>query len=141
MWQIYNHGCRIATMSTLHLIERYLRAIENGDEAALGELLHPEVVQREHPNALNKNGVTYDRAGMLAAFARGKKVMSAQRYVVTNAVVQDARAAVELEWTGTLAIDIGERKAGTTMRAAFGSFFEVRDGRILRQSHYDCFLP
>jgi ketosteroid isomerase-like protein len=129
------------TMTTLQIIETYLRAIERSDEAALLDVLHPDIVQREHPNALNKNGATYDRAGMLAAFARGKNVVREQRYVMKNAVVDGDRAAVELEWSATLAIDVGGQKAGSTMRAVFGSFFEVRDGAILRQSHYDCFLP
>jgi len=49
------------------------------------------------------------------------------------------QVAVEARWASTLARAIGPIAAGTVMRARFGQFFEIRDGRIVKQRNYDCF--
>jgi len=49
--------------------------------------------------------------------------------------------AIELEWIGVLAIPIASIPAGGEMRAHFAIFLEFRDGKIVRQRNYDCFVP
>ncbi|HEV7667585.1 MAG TPA: hypothetical protein VGS22_03610 [Thermoanaerobaculia bacterium] len=48
---------------------------------------------------------------------------------------------VESIWTGTVAVDAGPFKAGTTMRARFAQFFVFAEGRIVEIRNYDCFDP
>ena len=67
--------------------------------------------------------------------------MATQRYEVLNAVACGDQVALEVRWTGTLAVPFGNIPAGGQMRARFAVFLEFRDGKILRQRNYDCFEP
>ena len=133
-------------MSTDHpnldTARRYLDAIERGvDAAALAEFFAPDVLQEEFPNRLVPTGARRDLDGLLAAAERGKQVVSAQRFEVRNAVAAGDRVALEVRWTGTLAVAIGTLPAGGTMRAHFAVFLDFRDGKIAAQRNYDCFDP
>jgi ketosteroid isomerase-like protein len=120
---------------------RYFDALERSDRAALDELLDPALTQHELPNKLQPQGRVRDRAAMLADFERGKSVLRSQRYEVRNAVAQGDRVALEVTWTGTLAVPLGTLPAGAEMRASLAIFLELRAGRIVAQSNYDCFEP
>lgn len=131
-------------MSTTNLdfARRYLRAIEEGATGeALRAFFHPEVTQREYPNRLVPSGATRDLKALLEGAERGQKVMSAQRYDIRNAVSEGDQVALEIDWTGTLAVAVGTLPVGGTMRASFGVFLTFRDGRIFSQHNYDCFEP
>lgn len=101
----------------------------------------PDVIQEEFPNWLIPNGTTRDLAALRDADAKGRQVISAQSCEVVNAVATGHCVALEVIWTGTLAIALGSLKPGDTMRARFAQFFEFRDGLIVRQRNYDCFDP
>jgi ketosteroid isomerase-like protein len=120
----------------------YLAAVEGG---ATGETLArwftPDVVQEEFPNRLMPNGARRGLQEMLDGAVRGQKVMAAQRYEVLSSLVSGDRIALEVQWTGTLAIPLGSLAAGDDMRARFGVFLDFRDGRIAAQRNYDCFDP
>jgi ketosteroid isomerase-like protein len=120
----------------------YLAAVEGG---ATGETLArwftPDVVQEEFPNRLMPIGARRGLQEMLDGAVRGQKVMSAQRYEVLSSLVSGDRIALEVQWTGTLAIPLGSLAAGDDMRARFGVFLDFRDGRIAAQRNYDCFDP
>ncbi|HUP56448.1 MAG TPA: hypothetical protein VM598_03280 [Bdellovibrionota bacterium] len=49
------------------------------------------------------------------------------------------RTAVELVWSGTMAIEAGALKPGQRLKAYFCIVLEGRDGKIFRQRNYDCF--
>lgn len=49
--------------------------------------------------------------------------------------------ALEVLWTGTLAVPFGSIPAGGTMSAHFAVFLDFRDGKIVAQRNYDCFDP
>jgi len=78
---------------------------------------------------------------ILAAAERGQRALSAQRYEVLNEVASPDRVAVEVQWTGTIAVPIGTLPVGGQLRARFAMFLEIREGRIARQRNYDCFYP
>lgn len=121
---------------------RYLKALEAGAVGeALAAFFHPEVEQREYPNALYRNGQTRGLAGLLEGAERGQKLLSSQRYAVRSTVAQGDSVALEVDWTGTLAVPVAKLPAGATMRAALGVFLTFRDGRILSQRNYDCYEP
>jgi len=125
----------------LRRAREYLEAI--GREDALGPLrfFADDVVQVEFPNRLLPNGATRDLAALRDAAERGRKVMTAQRFKVLNAIASGDQVAVEALWTGTLAVALGSIPAGGQMRARFAIFLTYRDGKIVRQHNYDCFDP
>ena len=128
--------------TNLDTAKRYLKAIEDGvpfEEVAA--FFTEDVVQEEFPNRLMPNGARRELGDMREGAARGRQVMSAQRYEILRAVSEGDSVALEVQWTGTLAVPYGSIPVGGEMRARFGVFLDFRDGRICRQRNYDCFDP
>jgi ketosteroid isomerase-like protein len=120
------------------LTRRYLDAIERHDGSALA-FYAPDVVQVELPNRFLPAGATRDLAAIREAGERGRQVLTAERYDVRSALASDDRVALEVLWTGTLAVPVGTIPAGCEMRAHFAMFVTFRDGKIVEQRNYDCF--
>jgi ketosteroid isomerase-like protein len=119
----------------------YLAALESGDtEAALGYLA-ADVIQEEFPNRLVPHGATRNLDEMREGARRGKQVMRSQRFEILSMMSDGDRVALEVQWTGTLAIPLGTLPADGQMRARFGVFLTFREGLIVRQHNYDCFDP
>lgn len=128
--------------ANLQTAREYLAAVENGATGqALARWFTPDVVQEEFPNRLVPAGARRGLAELLDGAVRGQKVMSGQRYQVLTAMASGDRVALEVQWTGTLAIPLGSLAAGDDMRARFGVFLDFRDGLIAAQRNYDCFEP
>jgi len=126
----------------LDLARRYLAALERGDDArAVGEFLNDEIVAQEFPNRLVATGQTRDRAEMLAGVERGRELMQSQCYDVLSAMAVGESVALEVAWSGTLAVPFGPLAAGSTLRARVAIFLEFQDGRIIAQRNYDCYEP
>ena len=121
---------------------RYLSALEAGvagDE--LAAFFSEDVVQEEFPNRLVPGGARRDLAALLEGAARGRQVMQKQRYELLRMVEDHETVALEVQWTGTLAVAVGSLPAGGQMRARFAVFLEFRGEKIIRQRNYDCFDP
>ena len=128
--------------SNLDVVKSYLAAIEAGAGGdALARFFTEDVVQEELPNRLVPAGATRDLAGLLEAAARGRQAIRAQSYEIVSAVESGPSIALEVRWTGVLAVPLGSLPAGGEMRARFAMFIELREGRISRQRNYDCFDP
>jgi ketosteroid isomerase-like protein len=128
--------------ANLQTARAYLAAIEGGATGeALARWFTPDVVQEEFPNRLVPTGVRRGLRELLDGAERGQKVMAAQRYEVLTALASGDRVALEVQWTGALAVPVGSLPAGGQMRARFGVFLDFRDGRIAAQRNYDCFDP
>ena len=127
--------------SNLEIARRYLGAIGHGEPGGNLAFLAEDVVQEEFPNRLLPQGAVRDLAALREAAERGRKVMAAQMYEILNEVASGNQVALEVQWTGTLAIPFGSLPAGGQMRARFAIFLEFRDGKIVRQRNYDCFEP
>ena len=124
----------------LDIARDYLAAVEGGAVGAdLAAFYTDDVVQEEFPNRLLPGGARRDLAALLEGAARGQKVMQKQRFEVLGAVEDGDTVALELQWTGTLAVPMGSLPAGGQMRARFAVFLEFRGDRIARQRNYDCF--
>lgn len=121
-------------MSPRELVLAYLRAIESRDLDAVVACLHANIQVIEHPNKLNPNGATYDRAAIRAAGERGARIMASERYEVRALTCEGDRVIAQIAWSGTL-------HDGRTLRAQICSAIELRDGLIWRQEQYDCFDP
>jgi ketosteroid isomerase-like protein len=125
----------------LEIARSYLRALERGDTgAALSKFFAPEVVLEEFPNLLTPHGQKRDLAAALEGAERGKKLMSRQMYKIMEELADDDRVALEVEWVGTLAVPFGSIPAGGQMKAFIAVVLEFREGKIVRQRNYDCFL-
>ena len=119
---------------------RYLHAVAGGATGeALAAFLHPDVEHLELPNRYFPKGNRYDLRGMLAAAERGQRNVHNQRYHVRTAVAQGDQVALELEWTGTLAVAAGQLPVGHPLRAQLAIFIELREGRVWRQRNYDAY--
>ena len=93
------------------------------------------------PNLLVRDGAVRDLATLLEGQEKGKRVMQAERYEILNSIESGEQLALEVLWTGTLAVPLGKIPAGGQMKAHFGVFLTFRDGLISRQHNYDCFDP
>ena len=125
----------------LRLAHDYLESIGHADELGGLRFFADDVLQVEFPNRLLPAGATRHIAALRDAAQRGRKVMTAQRFEVVNAIASGDQVAVEALWTGTLAVPLGNIPAGGQMRARFAIFLTYRDGKIVRQHNYDCFDP
>lgn len=128
--------------ANLQAARRYLAAIESGATGdALAAFFTEDVVQEEFPNRLVPAGARRDLAAILEGAVRGKTVVTRQRYDIHSATAAGDRVALEVTWTGTLAIPIGSVQPGGELRARFAVFLDFHDGRIAAQRNYDCFDP
>jgi ketosteroid isomerase-like protein len=78
---------------------------------------------------------------MAAAFEKGRKLFSSQKYEIINSTENANCIALEVVWTGKLASAFGNLAAGSEMRAHCAMFLDFRDGKIVAQRNYDCFEP
>ena len=118
----------------------YIRAIEAQDTEAVARYLHPDVELTEHPNRVSPAGGRADLAGIRAAGERGRRSMASQRFEIRGMIIEGDRAAVQIAWSGTLAVAAGPLPAGHVMRAHVCSIIELKDGKVWRQEQYDCFV-
>jgi ketosteroid isomerase-like protein len=121
----------------------YFAAIEErADVAVIAACLHPAIVQEEFPNRLNPKGGRSDYDTMLTRMAQGRQLLTSESYEIVAELAVNDRVALEVLWSGTLAVPLGDQlAAGATMRARFGVFLDFQDGRIIAQRNYDCFEP
>ncbi|HKS56244.1 MAG TPA: nuclear transport factor 2 family protein [Steroidobacteraceae bacterium] len=125
----------------LQLAREYLESVGQADELDGLRFFADDIVQVEFPNRLVPTGATRDLAALRDAAERGRKVMTAQRFEILNAIASGDQVAVEAQWTGTLAVPLGSIPVGGQMRARFAIFLTYRGGKIVRQHNYDCFDP
>jgi ketosteroid isomerase-like protein len=126
----------------LAIARRYIKAIESGatgDE--LTQFFAPEVVVEIFPSKFFPHGSRDDWAGIRAAADRGKKAMSNQKYEIRNELASGDQVALEIDWTGTLAVPFQSLPKGVQMRAHFATFLQFKHGKIVSQRNYDCCEP
>ena len=130
------------TAGNLVTARDYLRAIEQGATGdALARFFTSDVVHELFPNKLAAQGGRSSLAQMLAAAEKGQQVLSSQHYEIQHEMESGNRVALEVLWTGTLALPVAGLQQGAQMRAHFAVFLEFRDGKIAAQRNYDCFDP
>jgi ketosteroid isomerase-like protein len=129
------------SLTNLEKVQRYLESIEDGNFAYIAELFAPSAVMEQHPNRIYPNGIRSGVSRMADAFEKGRKLLSHQTYEITSHVLNGERVALEVLWTGKLAVAFGTLAAGSEMRARSAMFFEFKDGKIISQRNYDCFEP
>ena len=138
-------ACDNPAMSTstenLATTQRYLRGIENGSFADVKALVAPNIVMEQLPNRIYPKGLRGTLSEMESAFEKGRTLLSKQSYEIKRAVAEGNTVAVEVLWTGTLAVGFGTLAAGSQMRCHSAMFFKFEEGKINLQRNYDCFEP
>ena len=126
----------------LETARRYLEALETGAQGdALAEFFTRDVVQEEFPNRLSPIGVHRNLNAILDAARKGRQVIRAQKFEIMNSIADGDRVALEVFWSGFLAIPVDTLPADAQIRAHFSMWLEFKDGKINRQHNYDCFDP
>lgn len=124
------------------VVREYLQALADGEAGeSLGRFFSENAVQIELPNQLNRAGGKSDLETIKKRSEEGKNLLTSQTYTIKNEIIDGDKLAVEAEWTGVLAIPLGELAAGYEMKAHFAMFFKFENGRIVLQRNYDCFEP
>src|SRR5215469_5314761 len=131
----------MSTSEHLDVVRRYLKGVENGAFSEVVALFNPDVVIEQLPNRIYPRGLRATISQMSAAFEKGRKLLSSQTYDIKKAVANGDSVAIEVLWTGTLAVGFGTLTAGSQMRCHSSMFFEFKDGKISSQRNYDCFEP
>ncbi len=131
------------TSESTALVERWLRlaADPGADAAEIVALLHPEARFVEHPNLVNPHGQDRGLAEARAALEQSRALLAHAAFDVHGHVAGGDRVVTHATWTGTLAIDAGPLRAGSTLQAECSIHFVIRDGRIVRQENFDCYRP
>ena len=120
----------------------FLNTLENrASFDALLPFYHLDIEQIEFPNLITKNRTARNLDDLKAASERGRHVMQKEEYRVLKSYVQENTVIIEVIWTGTLAIPLGNIPVGGQIKAYFAQFFEFQEDRIIRQRNYDCFEP
>ena len=130
-----------SSTDNVETVRRYLQGIEQGAFSEVKALFRPDAVMEQLPNRIYPQGLRGTLSQMESAFEKGRKLFSTQTYEIKNAVAQEERVAVEVLWTGTLALGFGNLAAGSQMHCHSAMFFEFVDRKIVRQRNYDCFEP
>ena len=130
-------------MSHEALVRELYQALSDGVTGdGLARFFSPDAEQVEYPSAVRPTGSRRPLADMLDASERGAGLLSTQTFEVLSYLEQGASAAVQLTWRATLAVPLGKAPAGGELVAHVGAFYEFADdGRIARQSSYDCYEP
>jgi ketosteroid isomerase-like protein len=126
----------------LAIARKYLEAVENGAEGgALADFFTKDAIQEEFPNRLAPIGAHRDLSAILDAARKGKKTLRAQKFDVLNSIADGDNVALEVFWSGLLAVPVDTLPADTEMRAHISMWLEFRDGKISKQRNYDSFDP
>src|ERR1035438_910371 len=125
------------TEKNLDQARRYLKAIEDGDANYVMNLFPLDTILEQLPNRIYPNGLCSPVARVSEAFEKGRKIFARQTYEITNEVVNGNTVALEVLWSGTLAIPFGTLSAGNQMRCHSAMFLEFREGKIAAQRNYD----
>ena len=126
----------------LETARRYLEALETGArDSALAEFFTKDVIQEEFPNRLSPIGCHRNLNAILDAARKGRQVIRAQKFEILNSIADGDRVALEVFWSGILAVPVDTLPADAQIRAHFSMWLEFKDGKIARQHNYDCFDP
>jgi len=128
----------------VELAREYLRAVESmGPPENVARFCADGMEFHEFPNRIAPLGRVRRRGDLQTAYGQAPKLLKSQRYEVRRIVENGDEVAVELEWTGVLAVPVAAMKleAGHEMRAFVAMFLTFRDGKIVSQRNYDCYPP
>ena len=124
----------------LTIAKNYLKALKTGKTGKeLALFFHPNAVQTELPNRLNPKGVISHLDQILERAEKSQRLFKIQSYEIEHALVENNTIALQVNWTGVMAVSVGTLGAGKTMKAHFAMFIQFQNGQIIKQTNYNCF--
>ena len=130
--------------ANVELAREYLRAVESMGPPENGSRFYSADLEfHEFPNRIVPYGRVRRRADLQAAYGQAQKLLRSQRYDVRRVVENGDEVAVELEWTGVLAMAVPAMNLseGHEMKVYVAMFLTFRDGQIASQRNYDYYPP
>jgi len=76
---------------------------------------------------------------MAADLARGKQMLREEHYELLEATAAGDSVALQVKWTGVVAVPVGALQPGDKMVCESGIFLRFAGDRIVEQHNYDCF--
>lgn len=113
------------------IIQSYLEAYNRKDVAALVACVADDVVFENVSNAGQSMKIE-GRAAFAELAGQAAMMFTTRRQAIRNAVVDGDRVALEVDWTGTPAIDLGPMKAGEQVAMRGASFITLTGGKLKR---------
>ena len=113
------------------IIRSYIDAYNRKDVAALVECVTDTVIFENISNAGQSLRIE-GRSGFADLAMQGASMFTARHQTVRTAVVDGDQVALEVDWTGVPAIDLGPIKAGNEFALRGASFLTIADGKLCR---------
>jgi steroid delta-isomerase-like uncharacterized protein len=113
------------------IIQNYLDAYNRKDVAALVACVADDVVFENVSNSGQSIKIK-GRTAFAELAEQAATMFTTRHQVISNAVVDGSRFALEVDWTGTPAIDLGPMKAGERFALRGASFITIADGKLTR---------
>jgi ketosteroid isomerase-like protein len=113
------------------IIIAYIDAYNRKDVAALVDCVAEDISFENYSNSgpsLKLDG----RHAFAELAAQAVTLFSSRRQIVKTAVVAGDSVALEVDWTGTPAIDLGPMKAGVEVNMRGASFIAISKGKLSR---------
>jgi ketosteroid isomerase-like protein len=130
------------TSSNVSRLHEYLQAVASmGPYETVADFYTADVTIQEFPNRIAPHGRVRRLSDARAAYEQGRQVLMSQAYRVQRILEAGNELAVELEWTGILAVSLMNLPAKSEMKAFVAMFLTFRDGKIAAQRNYDCYPP
>ena len=130
------------TSANVARMHEYLRAVASlGATESLENFFGADITVQEFPNRIAPHGRVRRSAELRAAYEKSRDLLQSQEYKVQRVIENGDELAVELEWTGVLAIPVMNLPVGYEMKAFVAMFLTFRDGKIVSQRNYDCYPP
>ncbi len=111
------------------IIQNYLDAYNRKDVAAIVACVADGVVFENVSNAGQSMKIE-GRAAFAELAGQAATMFTTRRQTIRNAVVDGDRVALEVDWTGTPAIDLGSMKAGEPVAMRGASFMTIAGGML-----------
>lgn len=113
------------------IIQSYLDAYNRKDIAALVACVADDVVFENVSNSGQSMKIE-GRTAFTELAEQAGTMFTTRHQTISNAVVDGGRVALEVDWTGTPAIDLGPMKAGEQVAMRGASFMTIADGKLTR---------
>lgn len=118
-------------MTLRAIIQTYLDAYNRKDVAALIACV-ADSIAFEHASS-EGNGVRVEgREAFANLAAQGAALFTMRHQTVRTAVVEGDRVAIEVDWRGIPAVDLGSMAAGVPVTRRGASFLTIAKGRLIR---------
>lgn len=112
------------------IIENYVQAYNSFDVEGMVKLLHSDIVFRNYSNGELDTETTGIEAFRELA-EKSAKVFSSRRQNILACIVMDDKVEVQIDYEGTLAIDLPNGlKAGDTLQLKGRSLFMMKEGKV-----------